>query len=208
MKVLFDHVLIAVKNLDLAAADFRDRYGLESTAGGRHTGFGTGNRIIPLGDSYIELIAVQDETEAEVSPFGRWVSEMCQDGDRPAAVCLRTHDVDSTAERIGSPAIPMHRVRPDGVVLSWRLCGLEATLSDPALPFFIQWEVDPSDLPGALPEQHPNEGIELAWVEVAASRNAIEERVGADGPDIRCLDRGSGLVAIGLSTPAGPTVIR
>ena len=208
MKVIFDHVLVAVQNLDIAAADFRDRYGLESAEGGRHTGFGTANRIIPLGDAYIELIAVADEAEAEGSPLGRWVSDLCSGGDRPAAVCLRTDDVGSTAETIGSPAIAMQRVRPDGMVLSWRLCGLEATLADPALPFFIQWDVDPANLPGALPKGHPNEGIELVWVEVAAPADVIRERVGAEGPDIRSVGTGKGLVAIGLSTPAGPTVIR
>ena len=208
MTITFDHVLVAVQDLGIAAADFRDRYGLESAEGGRHTGLGTANRIIPLGETYIELISVVDEGEAAESPLAIWVSELCAEGDRPAAVCLRTDDVDSTAEAIGSPALAMQRVRPDGVILSWRLCGLEATLADPALPFFIQWDVDPADLPGALPEQHPNAGIELSWVEVAAPADAIQARVGARGPDIRSVDSGRGLVAIGLSTPAGTTVIQ
>lgn len=208
MKVAFDHVLVAVKDLGLAAADFRDRYGLESAEGGRHTGLGTANRVIPLGDAYIELIAVADEAEASGSSLGRWVSDISRDGDRPAAVCLRTEDVESTALTIGSPAIAMQRERPDGVVLSWRLCGLDSTLVDPALPFFIQWDVGPQDMPGSLPEGHPNHGIELTWVEVAASQDTIRERVGPDGPDIRSVQTGAGLVAIGLSTPAGPTVIR
>lgn len=208
MKLVFDHALVAVNDLDLAAANFRDRYGLESAEGGRHTGFGTANRIIPLGDTYVELIAVVDEDEAARSALGRWVADTCKDGDRPAAVCLRTDDIDSVAAVIGSPPEAMQRVRPDGTVLSWRLSGLQSTLKDPALPFFIQWDIAAEDLPGSLAEGHPNLGIRLIWVEVAATDEAIRARVGPEAPDIRSAGHGTGLVAIGLSTPAGPTVIR
>lgn len=207
MALSFDHVLIAVNDLSLAASDFRDRYGLESSEGGRHTGFGTANRVIPLGDSYIELIAVADEEEAAGSPLGRWVREMCSAGDRPAAVCLRTDDIEATAASIGSPALAMQRVRPDGAVLSWRLCGLESTLQDPALPFFIQWHIEPKDFPGSLPETHPNAGIDLAWVELGISEERLRERVGAQGPDLRPV-QGTGVVSVRLSTPHGPTVIK
>jgi hypothetical protein len=31
---------------------------------------------VPLGDTYLELIAVVDEAEAAQSPVGRWVAEM------------------------------------------------------------------------------------------------------------------------------------
>ena len=48
------------------AADF----GLPSVEGGRHPGWGTANRIVPLGDTYIELVTVvDDEAEAAQSPF-------------------------------------------------------------------------------------------------------------------------------------------
>lgn len=208
MTLVFDHALVAVNDLELAAADFRDRYGLESAEGGRHTGLGTANRIIPLGDTYVELIAVADEDEAARSALGRWVADTCKDGDRPAAVCLRTDDIDSVAAAIGSPPESMQRVRPDGAVLSWRLSGLESTLENPALPFFIQWDIAAEDLPGSFAEEHPNQGIRLTWVEVAATEEAIRARVGSEGPDIRTADQGAGLVAIGLTTPAGPTIIR
>jgi hypothetical protein len=41
------------------------RYGLASIEGGRHPGWGTANRIIPLGDAYIELVTVVDDEEAQ-----------------------------------------------------------------------------------------------------------------------------------------------
>ena len=60
---------------DLAAAaeEIEARHGLASIEGGRHPGWGTANRIVPLGEAYLELVAVVDEAEAAQSPFGRWV---------------------------------------------------------------------------------------------------------------------------------------
>ena len=67
-----DHVLIAATDLEEAAREF-ERHGLSSVEGGRHRDWGTANRIVPLGNCYIELIAVVDEAVAAESAFGRWV---------------------------------------------------------------------------------------------------------------------------------------
>jgi hypothetical protein len=68
-----DHVLIAVDDLEAAAKEVEERYGLASVEGGRHQGFGTANRIVPLGETYLELVAVVDDEEAAASGFGSWV---------------------------------------------------------------------------------------------------------------------------------------
>ena len=78
-----DHVIYAVDDLDEAAAGLFDREGLGSVPGGRHEGWGTANRIVPLGDTYLELIAVVDVDEAEGSEFGRGVRR-AQTEERPA----------------------------------------------------------------------------------------------------------------------------
>src|SRR5438132_3854521 len=69
-----DHVLIAVADLASAGREIETRHGLASVEGGRHPGWGTANRIVPLGEAYLELIAVSDEAEAAQSPFGSWVA--------------------------------------------------------------------------------------------------------------------------------------
>ena len=68
-----DHVLIAVDDLEAAAKEVEERLGLASVAGGRHHGLGTANRIVPLGETYLELVAVVDDAEAAASGFGSWV---------------------------------------------------------------------------------------------------------------------------------------
>ena len=83
-----DHVLIAVTDLDAAGREFEAHHGLSSVAGGRHPGWGTANRIVPLGDTYLELVAAVDAVEAAGNPFGRWVAAAA---DRPAAGLGRAH---------------------------------------------------------------------------------------------------------------------
>ena len=70
-----DHVIVVVDDLDAAAARLLDEHGLASLPGGRHEGHGTGNRIVPLGPDYLELMAVVDADEAVGSPLGAWVAE-------------------------------------------------------------------------------------------------------------------------------------
>jgi Glyoxalase-like domain len=55
-----DHVLIAVANLNGAARDLESRHGLASVEGGRHAGWGTATRIVPLGETYLEVIWALD----------------------------------------------------------------------------------------------------------------------------------------------------
>ena len=69
-----DHVLIAASDLAAAASAIEARHGLASVEGGRHPGWGTANMIVPLGETYLELVAVVDESEASRSAFGRWVA--------------------------------------------------------------------------------------------------------------------------------------
>src|SRR5437588_4680677 len=72
-RLQFDHVQVAVGGLDAAAEHFASRYGLMALQGGHHPGRGTGNMIVPLGRSYLELIAVVEESEAESFPTSRRV---------------------------------------------------------------------------------------------------------------------------------------
>ena len=85
-----DHVLIAVTNLEAAAREFETRHRLSSVEGGRHLAWGTANRIVPLGSSYIELIAVVDEAVAGDSAFGRWVAGGASPPRGPRALSTRS----------------------------------------------------------------------------------------------------------------------
>lgn len=149
-----DHIIFAVTDYDRAGDDLLDRHGVASLLGGRHPGHGTLNRIVPLGSTYLELMAVIDEVEAATSPMGRWVIEQRTNSLVPAALCLRTDDIGSVADRLGLIPLAMTRTRTDGVTLAWHLVGLEGMLGPERLPFFIEWNVKPPDHPGAAAAPH------------------------------------------------------
>jgi len=190
----FDHVIMTVRDLDGAAARLLATHGLQSAAGGRHVGLGTGNRIVPLGDSYVELMAVVDSEEAKDSLLAHWVVEQTADGDRLAAWCLRTDDIDGVASRLGLTSEPMSRRRPDGVELAWRLAGLETALST-GLPLFIQWDIRSEDHPGrALGTDGPG----ISWVEVGGDAKRLANWLGPNDLDVRVVDGPAGIHRVGI----------
>jgi hypothetical protein len=134
-----DHILIAVTDLAAVAEEFEARYGLASVAGGHHPGWGTANRIVPLGETYLELVAVIDEDEAAESVFGRWVAGGAAKAGRLLGWAVRTDDLDAVARRLGLAARSGSRAGPDGKLLRWRSAGIEEAAADPSLPFFIEW---------------------------------------------------------------------
>src|SRR5207302_6576160 len=103
MALHIDHVVWGVDNLDRAAGEVQQRYGLVSVPGGRHPGWGTANRIIPLGQDYLELMALVDPEEAALDAVGRGLSRLLAGGDGEGLLmwCLATDDLDSTASRLG-----------------------------------------------------------------------------------------------------------
>lgn len=106
-----DHVIVPVENLDAAARRYYDQWGLASVSGGRHPGHGTANRIVPLGSSYIELMAVVDRVEADSSPLGSWVGRRLRDGgDRPR--CCACAPTTSRAWPYGPDASPSRCIAP------------------------------------------------------------------------------------------------
>jgi hypothetical protein len=134
-----DHVLLAVVDLERAAADLRATSGLDAHEGGRHPAWGTANWILPLGDAYLELVAVVDTPQADASTFGRWVAAEARPEPAPFAWCVSPVSLDATAERLGLDIVAGSRRRPSGKVLSWRIAGLDHAERHPWLPFFIDW---------------------------------------------------------------------
>jgi Glyoxalase-like domain len=73
MLTAIDHIIIGVNNLEQAATQFSQKLGLAVSGGGVHPTGGTANRIIVIGDTYLELIAIHNSTEAQQSMLDRLV---------------------------------------------------------------------------------------------------------------------------------------
>jgi Glyoxalase-like domain len=135
-----DHVLMAVTDLAAAAREIEVRHGLASIEGGRHPAWGTANRIVPLGDSYLELVAVVDAVKATESAFGRWVASGVSGNARPLGWAVRTSQLDEIARRLDLSIQGGSRATPDGNHVNWRSAGIDQAAAEPSLPFFIEWD--------------------------------------------------------------------
>jgi hypothetical protein len=196
-----DHLIVAVDDLDEAARRYDDEYGLASVAGGRHPGHGTGNRIVPLGDSYVELMAVVDDDGAASSPLGSWLGRrLADEGGGLVALCLRTDNIAAVAERTGREPLAMSRTRPDGVELTWHLVALDAALTD-GLPFFIQWHVHHADHPGRTRITHRCRAVGIDWVELGGDPDRLAEWLGPNDLPLRHVDGAVGprRMAVGVA---------
>ena len=160
-----DHVILPVRDLGLEAAELEARYGLASVEGGRHPAWGTANRIVPLGDSYLELVAVVDQRDRGPDRL------RAMDRRRDARACARlgrsNDSIDAVGRRLGQPVLPGSRTTPSGAVVSWRSVGADIAIREPGLPFFIQWG-DGMPLPGAAAVKHRGGPITLKTLSVAA----------------------------------------
>ncbi len=159
-----DHVILLVGDLEVAADDLLARHGLASVPGGRHSGHGTGNRIVPLESASLELMAVVDPDEAARSSLGRWAAANAQPGLVPAGLCLRTDDIELIAAALGEQPEAMSRTRLDGSVLAWDLAGLAGMLGPHRLPFFIEWHGEPAEHPGAIQAEHKVDPVGITSV--------------------------------------------
>ena len=199
-----DHVLLGTTDLEGTARELSSRHGLISYEGGRHIGLGTGNRIVPLGDCYLEIIGVIDEAEAETNSFGRWLASRVAAGPRLVGWCLATDDIDRVAERVDVDAVPMRRVLPDGRILSWRLAGLEVAMAEPPLPFFISWETDAGLHPGRAGTAHRQGPVRLTGIEVGGEESRLEEWIAGEPLPVTVVDGAPGVRAALLAGPDGP----
>lgn len=195
-----DHAIVAVLDPAAWAAQLREQTGLAAVPGGVHAGTGTGNWIVPLGDCYLELMTVVDRAEADASELGRWVIEQTRNGDRLAAVCLRTDTIDEIAARIGREAVAMSRQMDDGTVLRWRIVGLDAALSDEQLPFFIEWDIDDGQHPGAMSVVHDVEADGISWIEVGGDHDRLAGWLGDHALPIRYVDEHPGPRTVAIAT--------
>jgi hypothetical protein len=141
-----DHLVIAVRDPDAAAAALERSVGLAATGGGRHES-GTHNRLAFLGDAYLELIGTWDRELALAHPIGAAVVRaldagreglvtyaLATDGARREAASLR-----AAGSPISEP-VSGWRLRPDGAPVRWQ-CAFPPALGPAEPPFVIEHEL-------------------------------------------------------------------
>jgi hypothetical protein len=200
-------IIFGVNDLDAATARFR-AMGFDVLDGGVHPGVGTANRVIPLGSQYLELLGVVSPELARGSEYGRSLLRAIAGGDRLVRWSLRTDAIEQVAARLELTAEPRKRMRPDGVLLTWRAAGLSLALVDATMPFFMQWDHD-AHYPGLMPAKHPNGARTVTALSIVPRDPKAFERwtEGAEAPLRLETDRPPGLVSVGVLTDAGELII-
>jgi hypothetical protein len=169
-----DHIVLATGDPDAIAEELAARFDLTVAEGGRHDAIGTRNRIVWLGDAYLELVGVFDRQLASRSWFGGPVLESLEHGGGLATWAIAVDDLD-VAIRWAPPGAlvgPIHgeRRRPDDRVVRWRLA--RPSIVGPATPFLIEHDDEaaewtPAERLARADERHPLGGrVRLAAVEV------------------------------------------
>jgi hypothetical protein len=228
-----DHLVIAVPDPDAAAAALEGALGLAATGGGRHES-GTWNRLVFLGDAYLELIGVWDAGRAAAHPIGAAaLAALRGAGAGLATLALATDGIatDTAALRAAgsaiSPPVPGSRLRADGERVAWQ------TAAGPQLgpdqpPFLIEHEMAGPEWGDAARAErarfeHPFGGtarlvgVEIPVPEPAATAEAWSTTLGVHFAPASAADAGSweaqvgdhhlGLVPAGDTLPTPPAVV-
>lgn len=172
-----DHISYAAgpEGLGACAQRIGSALGAGFHDGGIHPSFGTRNFVLPMANGvYLEVVEALDHPAADKAPFGQAVKMRSDAGGGWLAWVVAVDDIESFEQRLGRPSVPGKRRRPDGVELTWRQIGVLDLLDDPALPFFIQWLVEPALHPS--PDGLSRPGIER--VEVCGDRGKVYDWLG------------------------------
>jgi hypothetical protein len=219
-----DHLVIAVDNLEAAAAELERQVGLAVAGGGRHPALGTENRLAWLGDSYVELVSIVERKVAEGSWLGVPALAALERGGGLATWAIATDAIEADVAALranGSDLadpVPGERLRPDGRVVRWRLA--TGPSPGPTEPFLIQHEATsaewaPADREARSEERHPIGGpvrlrlLELpvpsvlAGIRTLARTADLRFRPSLAGGSARDANLGRHVVRLSPASPAG-----
>lgn len=154
----FDHLVLAVPDLEEGVRRFTELTGVVPTAGGRHPGKGTANYLVGLapvgwetGDgsdakalTYLEIIGPDlEQTLPEGTPYSFDVDKLTEMTLRTWAIHPEGFDERlAAAEAAGVDygfASEMSRTTPDGELLEWRLTQRFPLPAGGTQPFLIDW---------------------------------------------------------------------
>jgi hypothetical protein len=181
-----DHVIYGTADLDIATRRIETELGLEVLPGGHHVGQGSHNKIVPLGDGYLELMAIDDREEAAGNPFGEVLLDVLE-VEGLVAWAVLVDDVQAVAERLGTLLFTVKRDTLEAFVT-----GVPEALREPTLPFFIG-----SNRTGARPGEAADAGA-LTWIEVAGDAERLRDWIGGAELPVRVVEGEPAVRAIGI----------
>jgi hypothetical protein len=184
-----DHLVILVRDLELASADY-ERLGFAVTPGGEHADGLTRNALVPFQDgTYLELVSFLDPEDPTDNVWG-WRRFYPREG--LIDYCAASDGLDADVKRLASLGFGVEgpedggRRLPDGTSIKWRSARIRQ--EGRILPFLIE-DLTPRDLrvPGGLETRHPNGAIGVSHLEIFApdeesAENSLSALADTDPP--------------------------
>lgn len=139
MLTSLDHIIIGVHDLPAAAQLFQDTLGLVPSGGGIHPLGGTANRIIVIGETYLELITVDRPAEAHAS-----IRQRLAKGEGYLNFVLSSDDLVTDSQALKQRGVTLLGPTPgelrsaDGRVRGWMSAHVEQAILAQHYPFIIQ----------------------------------------------------------------------
>lgn len=211
-----DHLMVVVPDLEKGVREFAELTGTIPVKGGRHADAGTANYLVGLHPlpgvddtpPYLEILGPDPEADPTASEDRR--RDIIGDAQGPVlrTWLVRAVDIEADVARAAEAGYSvgevgsLSRVRPDGVLLEWRLTHQRPRRFGGAQPSLIDW--GQAEHPAAsLEPQLSVVGLEIH----AADRARSEEMLQVLGLDVSVRETGSDGLAATLSTPAGTVTI-
>jgi Glyoxalase-like domain len=129
--------------------------------------------------------------------FGRWIASAAV--GRPLGWAVRTSDLDATAERLGLTARLGSRLAPGGQVLRWRIAGLERSMAQPYLPFFIEWAPG-TPFPGRTWVDHPASIQKVTRLALQGEIAQLQQWLGDERLPVTVAVGPPAVIGVGLAT--------
>ncbi len=139
MLTALDHIIIGVKDLEQATNIFGQKLGLAISGGGIHPSGGTANRIIVIGDTYLELISVRIPTEAQQS-----ILERLAKGEGYLNFVLSSNDLEADTAAMARRGVTVMGPKPGQLkapvsqIRGWSRTDIERPDLTQHYPFIIQ----------------------------------------------------------------------
>jgi len=139
MLTAIDHIIIGVHDLEKAATQFSQKLGLAVSGGGIHPAGGTANRIIVIGDTYLELMSIHKPEEAQQSLRDRLAIH-----EGYLNFVLASSDIEAEVKAMSNRGIHVLGPLPgslrsaDGRMRGWSRLDIERPDLTQRYPFIIQ----------------------------------------------------------------------
>lgn len=197
-----DHLIVGSPDLEAGIRYVERQTGVRAVYGGKHPTMGTHNALLSLGNRmYLEILA-PDPDAPQVTGMLSGVKNLKQPWLFTWAAA--TSQIELTEERLRKAGFrtsgvkPGSRKRPDGIVLRWKSLKLPQ-FTDPAVPFFIEWDSDSRHPSEDSPAGCTLESFVIAHPKAAELRGIFD----ALGIQVEVKEADHLQFAAGIRTPTG-----